>query len=72
MKLYYLDGYDCSSTILEVGELDYLLLPEKPNSMNIISKVLPSLPFKVDFASGVPVVIGGGVGCCAVGTGFSR
>lgn len=73
MNLYDLKQKDWSDPILEAIELDRNRLPELHQSSDIVGYVTSAIASEVGLASGTPVVIGGGDGCCAAaGAGVVR
>lgn len=54
-----------SGEILEAAELDPAKLPETLPSTEVVGAVRPDVAEEVGLPAGVPVVIGGGDGCCA-------
>lgn len=69
-NLYDLQAADWSDTILEAVQLDRDLLPELRASTAVVGEITREAAAAVGLPAGVPVVIGGGDGCCAaVGAG---
>ena len=72
-NLYDLEAGGYSQAILEAAELDAALLPRVAGSMDVVGEVTASVADEVGLPAGVPVVIGGGDGCCAaLGAGVWR
>jgi len=72
-NLYDLEAGGYSRAILEAAELDAALLPRVAGSMDVVGAVMSSVADEVGLPAGVPVVIGGGDGCCAaLGAGVWR
>ena len=65
MNLYNLEAGDWSAKLLNASELDPDKLPELKRSIDVVGEVLSSVSDEVGLATGTPVVIGGGDGCCA-------
>jgi len=65
MNLYDLEAYNWSPRMLEAADLDISLLPDLHASTDVVGEVLASVSDEVGLATGTPVVIGGGDGCCA-------
>jgi xylulokinase len=73
MNLYDLQAGDWSDLILDAIKLDRALLPELHSSTDVVGEVTPEAAEEVGLATGTPVVIGGGDGCCAAtGAGVVR
>jgi xylulokinase len=59
--------------MLEAAGLDRSILPDLHESTDVVGQVLASVADEVGVAAGIPVVIGGGDGCCAAaGAGVVR
>ena len=72
-NLYDLEGYDWSSELLDATSLDQSILPGLHESSEVVGEVLASISDEVGLPAGIPVVIGGGDGCCAAaGAGVVR
>jgi xylulokinase len=72
-NLYDLKANDWSAPILEAVGLDPALLPELHASTDVVGQVSARVAGQVGLRAGIPVVIGGGDGCCAaVGAGVVR
>lgn len=65
MNLLDLEAYDWSPTLLEATGIERSQLPALHESTDVVGEVLPAVADEVGLASGTPVVIGGGDGCCA-------
>jgi xylulokinase len=65
MNLYDLEKEAWSSEIIEAAGLEPNKLPDLKPSTTVVGEVLPSIADEVGLASGTPVVMGGGDGCCA-------
>jgi xylulokinase len=65
MNLYDLEKGEWSEEIIRAAELDRSKLPDIKPSTAVVGEVLPTIAEEVGLASGTPVVIGGGDGCCA-------
>ena len=72
-NLFDLEAGAYSEAILEAAELDPARLPTVAGSMEVVGEVGSSVAEEVGLPVGVPVVIGGGDGCCAaLGAGVWR
>ncbi len=62
-----------SEAILDAAELDPAKLPALATSTDVVGEIMRSVADEVGLPAGVPVVIGGGDGCCAaLGAGVWR
>jgi xylulokinase len=72
-NLMDLEARTYAEPILEAAELDPAKLPRLAASTEVVGEVLASVADEVGLPAGVPVVIGGGDGCCAaLGAGVWR
>ncbi len=72
-NLMDLEARSYAEPILEAAELDLGQLPRLAASTEVVGGVLASVADEVGLPAGVPVVIGGGDGCCAaLGAGVWR
>lgn len=72
-NLLDLDALRYSEAILEAAELDPAKLPETLPSTEVVGEVRADVADELGLPAGVPVVIGGGDGCCAaLGAGVHR
>ena len=72
-NLMDLEARAYAEPILAAAELDPRKLPRLAASTDVVGEVLPTVAAEVGLPAGVPVVIGGGDGCCAaLGAGVWR
>jgi xylulokinase len=72
-NLMDLEGRTYSAAMLDAAELDPAKLPELKASTDVVGEVASVVADEVGLPAGLPVVIGGGDGCCAaLGAGVWR
>jgi xylulokinase len=72
-NLLDLERLQYAEAILQAAEVDLAKLPALRASTDVVGEVRPDVADEVGLVAGVPVVIGGGDGCCAaLGAGIWR
>jgi len=64
-NLFDINNLAWSDEIIKAAELPKNILPEAVPSTKIVGKLKKSIALELDLIEGIPIVIGGGDGCCA-------